>query len=98
MGISMTEEKAAVAAGYWHNFRFDPRKTAAGENPFSLDSKAPSTSYRDFILNEVRYNSLLRSFPDRAETLFDKAEEAAVEKYDHLLRLKDLYAPAKDAE
>ncbi len=98
MGISMTEEKAAVAAGYWHNFRFDPRKTAAGENPFSLDSKAPSTSYRDFILNEVRYNSLLRAFPDRAETLFDKAEEAAVEKYDHLLRLKDLYAPAKDAE
>ena len=61
MGISMTEEKAAVASGYWHNFRFDPRRADNGENPFQLDSKAPSASYRDFIMGEVRYNSLTRA-------------------------------------
>ena len=95
MGISMTEEKAAVASGYWHNFRFDPRLAADGKNPFSLDSKEPSQSYRDFIMNEVRYNSLLRAFPDRAECLFEKSEEYSKEKYQHLLKLKDLYAPAE---
>ena len=95
MGISMTEEKAAVAAGYWHNFRFDPRLAAEGKNPFSLDSKEPSQSYRDFIMNEVRYNSLLRAFPDRAECLFEKSEAYSKEKYQHLLKLKDLYAPAE---
>ncbi|MEG1835178.1 MAG: pyruvate:ferredoxin (flavodoxin) oxidoreductase [Oscillospiraceae bacterium] len=93
MGISMTEEKAAVAAGYWHNFRFDPRLTAEGKNPFMLDSKEPSTSYRDFIMNEVRYNSLLRAFPDRAETLFTASEGYAKDKYDHLVKLKSMYEP-----
>ncbi len=50
MGISQAEEKKAVAAGYWNNFRFDPRKADNGENPFTLDSKAPTASYRDFIM------------------------------------------------
>ena len=77
MGVSMTEEKKAVAAGYWHNFRFDPRRADNGENPFQLDSKAPSASYRDFIMGEVRYNSLTRAFPERAEVLFEKAEKYA---------------------
>ena len=91
MGISQAEEKKAVAAGYWHTFRFDPRLADAGKNPFQLDSKAPTASYRDFIMNEVRYNSLTRAFPERAEVLFDKAEKQAVEKYDHLVKLSKLY-------
>ena len=91
MGISMTEEKLAVASGYWHNFRFDPRLAEEGKNPFMLDSKEPSKSYRDFILNEVRYSSLLRAFPDRAEELYAKSESDAKAKYDHLLKLKAMY-------
>ena len=91
MGISQTEEKNAVAAGYWHNFRFDPRMALEGKNPFVLDSKAPTASYRDFILNEVRYSSLVRAFPDRADDLFVKAEESAAKKYEHLLKLSKLY-------
>ncbi len=84
---AMTEEKKAVDAGYWHLFRFNPE----AENKFSLDSKAPSASYRDFIMGEVRYNSLTRAFPERAEQLFNKAEALAVEKYEHLLKLKEVY-------
>ena len=82
MGVSMNEEKKAVAAGYWHTFRFDPRRADNGQNPFQLDSKKPSASYRDFIMGEVRYNSLTRSFPQRAEQLFEKAEKYAEEKYE----------------
>ena len=89
MGISMTEEKKAVEAGYWHTYRFDPRKE---ENAFTLDSKAPTAAYRDFIMGEVRYNSLTRSFPDRAEDLFAQAEKNAQHRYEHLVRLGDLYS------
>ncbi len=91
MGISMTEEKKAVQAGYWHLYRFDPRK----DDSFMLDSKEPSESYRDFIMGEVRYNSLTRSFPERAEALFADAERNAKNRYDHLVRLGDLYSKAK---
>lgn len=91
MGSSITETKAAVAAGYWNLYRFDPRKKDAGGNPFALDSKAPSASYRDFIMSEVRYSSLVRTFPDRAETLFNKAEKYAKDKYDYLEKLSKLY-------
>ena len=87
MGISQIEEKKAVAAGYWNIFRFDPRLADEGKNPFMLDGKAPSASYRDFIMGEVRYNSLTRSFPERAEELFEKAEKVAAEKYEHLEKL-----------
>ena len=90
MSISQLEEKKAVAAGYWKNFRYDPRRTAEGKNPFQLDSKAPTASYRDFIMGEVRYNSLTRAFPDRAEQLFVKAEEYAKEDYAHLEQLSKL--------
>ncbi len=89
MGVSMTEEKKAVAAGYWHNFRFDPRRADNGQNPFQLDSKAPSASYRDFIMGEVRYNSLTRAFPERAEVLFAKAEKYAEEKYAKLAKMAE---------
>ena len=87
MSIAQTEEKKAVEAGYWHLFRYDPRLAAEGKNPFQLDSKAPSADYKDFIMNEVRYNSLARSNPDRAAKLFDSAVENAKNKYDHLVYL-----------
>ena len=89
MGVSQLEEKKAVAAGYWHNFRFDPRRADNGENPFQLDSKAPTASYRDFIMGEVRYNSLTRSFPERAEKLFANAEKYATEKYEKLKKMAE---------
>ncbi len=91
MGMSQTVIKNAVAAGYWHLFRFDPRLKLEGKNPFQMDSKAPSGDYRAFIESEVRYSSLLRSFPDRAEDLFAKATATAKDKYDHLLKLSKLY-------
>ncbi len=91
MGVSQTEEKKAVQAGYWHLFRFDPRKNVEGENPFTLDSKAPTADYKEFILNEVRYSALLRAFPERAEKLFEKAEDTAKDKYEHLNKLSKLY-------
>ena len=90
MGISMIEEKKAVEAGYWHMFRFDPRLADEGKNPFTLDSKAPTASYRDFIMGEVRYNALTRAFPERAEKLFEKAEKFAEQKYEHLEKLSKL--------
>ena len=91
MTIAQTEIKNAVAAGYWHTFRFDPRLQAEGKNPFQLDSKAPSANYEDFIKNEVRYSSLQKFYPDRAGVLFDKAADTAKEKYEHLLKLSKLY-------
>ena len=87
MGIAQLEEKKAVEAGYWNIFRFDPRLADEGKNPFMLDGKAPSASYRDFIMGEVRYNSLSRSFPERAEKLFAEAEQVAEKKYAHLEKL-----------
>ena len=90
MGIAQLEEKKAVEAGYWNIFRYDPRLADEGKNPFMLDGKAPSASYRDFIMGEVRYNSLTRSFPDRAEKLFEKAEKVAADKYAHLEKLASL--------
>ena len=87
MGIAQLEEKKAVEAGYWNIFRFDPRLADEGKNPFMLDGKAPSASYRDFIMGEVRYNSLTRSFPERAEELFTQAEKVAEQKYAHLEKL-----------
>ena len=91
MSKAQTEEKRAVEAGYWHLFRFDPRTAAEGKNPFMLDSKAPTASYKDFIMGEVRYNALARQNPERAETLFTKSEKNAMDKYNHLLKLAKLY-------
>jgi pyruvate-ferredoxin/flavodoxin oxidoreductase len=91
MAVAQTEEKNAVAAGYWNMFRFDPRLAEEGKNPFILDSKAPSASYQDFIRNEVRYSSLIRQNPERAEELFAKAEKNAMAKYAHLQKLASLY-------
>ena len=90
MGIAQLEEKKAVDAGYWNIFRYDPRLADEGKNPFQLDCKAPTASYRDFIMGEVRYNTLTRSFPDRAEALFTEAEKVAEQKYAHLKQLSEL--------
>ncbi len=87
MGTSMNETKKAVAAGYWHTFRYSPDRAKAGEKAFTLDSKAPTENYRDFIMGETRYAALTRSFPDRAEKLFAKAEEEAKAKTEHLEEL-----------
>ena len=85
------EMKKAVECGYWNLFRFNPALKAQGKNPFSLDSKAPAGGYEDFLMNEARYSSLTRSFPDRAKELFAKAETEASARYEHLLKLKELY-------
>lgn len=95
MANCQSEMKKAVECGYWNMFRFNPALKAEGKNPFTIDSKPATASYRDFILNEARYSSLTRSFPDRANELFDLAEKTSVDRYAHLLKLKELYAPAE---
>lgn len=90
MTIAQAEEKKAVASGYWNIFRYDPRLAEEGKNPFTLDSKAPTISYRDFIMGEVRYNALSRAFPERAEKLFANAEKLSAKKRAHLEFLSSL--------
>ena len=85
------EMKRAVDCGYWNMFRFNPALKAEGKNPFTLDSKAPAGGYRDFIMNEARYSALTRSFPERAEELFEEAEENAKARYEKLEKLQKLY-------
>ena len=82
----MEEEKLAVQSGYWHLFRFDPRKSANGENPFTLDSKAPTKEYQDFIMGESRYINLQKQNPERAAKLFEQAEANAKAKYEALVK------------
>jgi pyruvate-ferredoxin/flavodoxin oxidoreductase len=84
-----SEMKKAVECGYWNLFRFNP---AAEGDKFILDSKEPKDGYQDFLMNEARYNRLTREFPERAKVLFAKNEEAAKERYEHLLKLKAMYA------
>ncbi|WP_058953601.1 pyruvate:ferredoxin (flavodoxin) oxidoreductase [Clostridium tyrobutyricum] len=91
MNHCQDEMKKAVKAGYWNLFSFNPLLKAEGKNPFTLTSKPGDGTYQDFLNNETRYTRLKRAFPDRAEKLFDKSEESAKERYDHLLRLVELY-------
>ncbi len=90
------EMKRAVDCGYWNMFRFNPALKAEGKNPLILDSKAPTADYKEFILGEARYSSLTRSFPDRADELFDKAVEASKAQRAHLEKLVKLYEPTED--
>ena len=92
MNHCQDEMKKAVAAGYWNLFSFDPAKKAEGKNPFTLTSKAGDGSYQDFLNNEARYTRLIKPFPERAERLFAKSEEAAKERFEHLQKLVDLYS------
>ena len=87
------EIRKAVACGYWNMFRFNPAAKAEGKNPLTIDSKPASADYKEFILGEARYSSLTRSFPERAEVLFDKAAENAKIQRAHLEKLVDLYKP-----
>lgn len=96
MPFNQAEQKKAVAAGYWNLFRFNPALVEEGKNPFTLDSKAPTADYIEFINGETRYSSLRRSFPDKADKLFNIAAENAVAKYNDLLRTVEYYAPKKD--
>lgn len=90
MGTSIEEEKRAVAAGYWHLYRFNPELKKEGKNPFVLDSKAPTMPYREFLDGEVRYTSLSRMFPERAEQLFEIAEEDAKGRYETYKNLSEM--------
>ncbi len=67
----------AVAAGYWHLYRYNPMLLKEGKNPFTLDSKDPAGNFREFLMGQVRYSALERQFPEHAEKLFEKAEEDA---------------------
>ena len=92
MSKAQTEEQLAVECGYWNNFRYNPAAKAEGKDAFTLDSKAPTADYKEFIMGEARYSSLTRAFPERAEELFEKAAQNSRARYDHLVRLGELYA------
>ena len=84
------EMKKAVDCGYWNLFRYNPAAPAGKK--FTLDCKEPAGGYPDFLMNEARYSRLTREFPDRAAELFERNEEAAIDRYNHLVKLKELYA------
>lgn len=89
MGCTQLEAKNAVEAGYWHLYRYNPLLKQEGKNPFVLDSKEPTASFRDFIMGEVRYSSLTRSFPEKSDVLFEAAEKNAKDRYEVYKRLVD---------
>ncbi len=89
MANCQSEMKKAVECGYWNLFRFNPE--AEEGKKFVLDSKAPAGGYQEFLMNEARYSALTRSFPERAKELFAKNEESAKARYEHLLKLIELY-------
>lgn len=91
MNHCQDEMKKAVKAGYWNLFSFNPQLKAEGKNPFTLTSKEGDGSYQEFLNNEARYTRLIKPFPERAERLFSESEKAAKERYEHLLRLVELY-------
>ena len=91
MNHCQDEMKKAVKAGYWNLFSFNPELKKEGKNPFTLTSKPGDGSYQEFLNNEARYTRLIKPFPERAKTLFAKSEEVATERYEHLLRLVELY-------
>ncbi|MBC5584849.1 pyruvate:ferredoxin (flavodoxin) oxidoreductase [Eggerthella sp. NSJ-70] len=92
MANCQDEMKKAVDCGYWNLFRFNPAADAGKK--FTLDSKEPSGGYQEFLMNEARYSRLTREFPERAGELFERNEKAAMDRYEHLLKLKDVYAEA----
>ncbi|APH18069.1 pyruvate:ferredoxin (flavodoxin) oxidoreductase [Clostridium botulinum] len=89
MGTSIAEEKKAVESGYWHLYRYNPMLKEEGKNPFTLDSREPTKSFKEFIQGEVRYSSLMNIFPGIAEKMSDMAEQHARERYDNYKHLAD---------
>ena len=96
MGVSIEEEKKAVESGYWHLYRYNPELKAEGKNPFTLDSKEPTRPYREFLDGEVRYTSLKKKFPERAEVLYERAEQDAKERYENYVRMHSHYHPVEE--
>ena len=88
-GMNKAQEdiKNAVDSGYWHLYRHNPELKKEGKNPFILDSKEPTTSFRDHIMGHTRYASLAKEFPDLAEELYSQSENTAMETYDTYLKL-----------
>ena len=87
MGTSQREEELAVACGYWHLWRYDPRLADEGKNPFQLDSKAPNwEEFQDFLMGEVRYSSVAKAYPEEAAELFSQAEKMAKLRYQAYVR------------
>ena len=91
MNHCQDEMKKAVKAGYWNLFSFNPALKAEGKNPFTLTSKEGDGTYQEFLNNESRYTRLVKPFPERAEKLFAESEKVANERYQHLLKLVELY-------
>ena len=89
MGFSIRNMDEAVKAGYWHLYRYNPELKEQGKNPFSLDSKEPQGSFRDFIMDQVRYSAIAKQFPEQAEELFQMTEEHARQKYAELKKLAE---------
>ncbi len=87
MGMSQEEARIAVEVGYWPLYRFNPALKAEGKNPFVLDSKEPKGGFKEFLMGEVRYSSLTRTFPQNAEVLFQKAEDEMKERYERYQKL-----------
>jgi pyruvate-ferredoxin/flavodoxin oxidoreductase len=87
MGKAQKQSKRAVDAGYWSLYRFNPLMKIEGKNPFTLDSKAPSAGFEEFLLSEVRYSSLLKQFPETARDVIKKAEADAMERVESYTRL-----------
>ena len=87
MGRSTANQAQAVACGYWHLYRYNPVLKEQGKNPFTLDSKEPTESFRDFLMGQVRYSAIAKQFPDVAEELFNLAEEYSKERYENYKRL-----------
>ena len=99
MGSAQMEQKSAVECGYWHLWRYDPRLEEQGKNPFQLDSKEPDWSkFRDFLLGEVRYTQLIKSFPKQADELFDAARESAQWRYRSYKRMVEANFAGTSAE
>ena len=87
MGRAQANIEQAVKCGYWHLYRFNPTLKAEGKNPFTLDSKEPTESFRDFLMKQVRYAAIAKQFPDVAEELFEMAEDSAKDRYESYKRL-----------
>ncbi|EPZ60315.1 pyruvate-flavodoxin oxidoreductase domain protein [[Clostridium] sordellii ATCC 9714] len=87
MGRAQANIEQAVKCGYWHLYRFNPTLKLEGKNPFTLDSKEPTESFRDFLMKQVRYAAIAKQFPDVAEELFEMAEDNAKERYESYKRL-----------
>lgn len=90
MGTSVAQEKRAVESGFWHLYKYNPELKKQGKNPFILDSREPKSSFRDFILSELRFSQIQNTFPDIAEDLYTKAEEDAKDRFETYRRMSEM--------